>query len=206
MQDGQNLFNEQTAAFGEWGVDETLDAMIQKGGKECIVVGIDNGGEKRMTEYNPYDHKKYGKGEGKQYVDFLVETLKPYIDKQYRTATGPAHTFIAGSSMGAVISMYAVLKYPQVFGGAGVFSPAFWTSPEIYDEAVNATLPGTTHRFFFYAGGKESGLMVPDLKKMVAIIESKGAYHIQSIVAPLGKHDEPTWRNEFANFYRFIIQ
>lgn len=116
MNDGQNLFNEKTAAFGEWGVDECLDTLQKKLDKECIVVGIDHGGEKRTTEYNPYDNAQYGKGEGKQYVDFLANTLKPYIDSKYHTKKGPENTFIAGSSLGGVISLYAVMQYPGVFG------------------------------------------------------------------------------------------
>jgi metallo-beta-lactamase class B len=206
MQDGQNLFNEQTAAFGEWGVDETLDSMQAKMGKECIVVGIDNGGATRINEYNPYDHPKHGKGEGKAYAAFLVETLKPFIDKQYRTITGPKNTFVAGSSMGALISMYAILKYPSVFGGTGILSPAFWIAPDIYQDAAAANLPSLTHKFYFYAGGKESEATVPDMDKMIRIIESKVAYHIQRLVFPLGKHDEATWRKAFANFYQFIMQ
>lgn len=205
MNDGQNLFNEQTAPFGEWGVDEALDSLQVKAGKECIVVGIDNGGDKRMTEYNPYDHAKYGKGEGRQYVQFLAETLKPFIDSKFRTVKDPAHTFIAGSSMGGLISMYAVLKYPEVFGGAGVFSPAFWTAPTIYDDAMNATFNGKFHSFYFYAGGQEGGLMVPDMDKMVRIIESKKAFHTQRVMSPLGRHNEATWRKEFPNFYNFIM-
>jgi enterochelin esterase-like enzyme len=132
MHDGQNLFNEQTAPFGEWGVDEALDSLQQQTGKECIVVGIDNSNEKRMNEYNPFNNEKYGKGEGDLYVDFLVKTLKPYIDKNYRTQKDAAHTFIAGSSMGGLISLYALVKYPDVFGTAGIFSPAFWIVPEMY--------------------------------------------------------------------------
>ena len=91
-----------------------------------IVVAIDHGGTKRINEYCPYDMEGFGKGEGDQYLQFLVKTLKPYIDKNYRTKKDKENTYIAGSSMGGLISMYAVLKYPYVFGGAGVFSPAFW--------------------------------------------------------------------------------
>lgn len=109
LQDGQNLFNEKTAAFGEWGVDECLDSLQQKTGKECIVVGIDHGGDKRLTEYNPYDHPQFGKGEGAAYAGFLAKTLKPYIDTKYRTKKGPENTFVAGSSMGALISLYTAI-------------------------------------------------------------------------------------------------
>lgn len=206
MQDGQNLFNEQTAPFGEWGVDETLDTLQRLTGKEAIIIGIDNGGDKRMTEYNPYDFKTYGKGEGKQYVDFLVLTLKPYIDKKFRTLKDSSHTFVAGSSMGGLISLYAVVKYPNVFGGAGIFSPAFWTASAIYDDVAKADFGSEMKRFYFYASNKESEMMVPDMDKMIATIEKKGNYETRRLMNPLGKHNEATWRKEFADFYKFIIR
>lgn len=205
MQDGQNLFNEQTAPFGEWGIDETLDTLQRQTGKEAIIIGIDNGGDKRMTEYNPYEFKNYGKGEGSQYVDFLALTLKPYIDEKFRTLKDSSHTFVAGSSMGALISLYAVVEYPNVFGGAGIFSPAFWTAPAIYDEVEKSNFGRGMKRFYFYAG-KESDTMIPDMDKMIAIIEKKGNYETRRLINPLGKHNEATWRKEFADFYRFIIR
>lgn len=79
MHDGQNLFDEATAYAGEWGVDETLNELASAGQLELIVVAIDNGGEKRMTELNPVDHAKFGKAEGKAYVEFIATTVKPYI-------------------------------------------------------------------------------------------------------------------------------
>lgn len=206
MQDGQNLFNEQTAAFGEWKIDETLDSLIEHGSKGAIIIGIDNGGEKRLTEYNPYDHKNYGKGEGNEYVDFLALTLKPFIDKKYRTLKDSVHTFVAGSSMGALISLYAVVKYPDVFGGAGIFSPAFEPAPKIYDDVAMAKWGNAFRRFYFYAGGKESETMVPDLNKMLATVEKKGHYETRRVLSPVGKHNEAAWAHEFAFFYKFLIR
>ena len=137
MHDGQNVFDDATSFSGEWGVDEALDTLGLKT-KECIVVGIDNGGDKRLNEYCPYDFSlpggQKGKGEGNLYLQFLAKTLKPFIDKKYRTIKESKNTFIAGSSMGGLISMYAVLEYPKIFGGAGVFSPAFWVRPKIFDD------------------------------------------------------------------------
>lgn len=206
MQDGQNLFNEQTAAFGEWHIDETLDSIIERGGKGAIIIGIDNGGEKRLTEYNPFDYKEYGKGEGNEYVDFLALTLKPFIDKQFRTLKDSTHTFVAGSSMGALISLYAVVKYPKVFGGAGIFSPAFWPAPQIYTEVASAKWGNTFRRFYFYAGGKESETMIPEMDKMIAVIEKKGQYETKRVVSPISKHNEEAWAREFGHFYTFIIR
>ncbi len=205
MQDGQNLFNEQTAFAGEWGIDECLDTLESKLNKECIVVGIDNGGDKRMTEYNPYDDAKYGKGEGKQYLDFIAATLKPYIDKNYRTLKDAQHTFIAGSSMGGLIAMYALVQYPDVFGGAGIFSPAFWLTPQLYTDVSNAKWQ-KKFRIYFYSGEKESLTMVKDAQKMFNIIKAKQCCDQQYITFPLGQHNEKYWREEFPDFYRWLMQ
>lgn len=203
MHDGQNLFDEYTSGFGEWGIDEILDKLPSK--KECIVVGIDHGGDYRITEYDPYD-SKYGKGQGNAYVDFLVKTLKPYIDSHYRTKPGTRYTTIAGSSMGGLISMYAELKYPKVFGSAGVFSPAFWIAPEIYDFAEKATVPQGAG-FYFVCGDSESKTMVADMEKMAQIIRSKNisAEKAPVIIIKGAGHNEKQWNGDFPDFYAWLI-
>ena len=203
MHDGQNLFNEQTAFAGEWGVDECLDTLQRQLNKDCIVVGIDNGGEHRMQEYNPYDNEKFGKGEGSQYVDFLVQTLKPFIDKRFRTQKDAAHTVTAGSSMGGLISLYAVIKYPDVFGAAGVFSPAFQVAPRLYLDAQQMKWK-TVHRIFFYAGAKESEMMVANMKQMEDALYNSKMIEEQEIIFPLGQHNETYWRQVFDDFYKWL--
>ncbi len=206
MHDGQNLFNEQTAPFGEWGVDECLDTLETKINREWIVVGIDNGGDKRMNEYNPYDNERFGKGEGAAYMEFLVKTLKPFIDKNYRTLKGPKQTGIAGSSMGGLISMYAVMKYPEVFGIAGIFSPAFWVAPDMYKDLADKIWQVNFPRFYFYAGEKEGDSMVADMQKVADMVQKKNCCHMQIIVFPYGQHKEKYWRDEFDDFYRWMAQ
>ena len=129
LHDGQNVFDAATAYAGEWGVDETLNRLRASGQDPtgCIVVAVDNGGRYRGDEYIPWANPrlKIG-GQGAAYVDFLTFTLKPYIDQHYRTRPDAAHTGIAGSSLGGLISVYAALRYPAVFGCVGAFSPAFW--------------------------------------------------------------------------------
>jgi len=132
MHDGQNLFDQATSFAGEWQVDETLERLFKEKGFAIIVVGIDNGGERRIDEYSPWVNSEYGRGgEGDAYVRFIVETLKPYIDSKYRTL--PNETGIMGSSLGGLISIYAGFKYPEVFKYVGAMSPAFWFNPEIYE-------------------------------------------------------------------------
>ncbi len=202
MHDGQNLFNAATSFAGEWGVDEFLDSVKLK---SCIVVGIDNGGTYRMNEYNPYTTERFGKGEGDAYAKFIVKTLKPYIDKKYRTKKDKANTFIAGSSMGGLISFYAVLKYPKVFGGAGVFSPSFWIAPGIFKKAEEAGKKVKANIYFF-AGKLEGEDMVTDVLKVYNVMARVSKAKMQVVIRDQGKHAEATWRAEFPLFYEWIMR
>ncbi len=203
MHDGQNIFDEYTAGYGEWGVDECLDSLIKNGKPASIVVGIDNG-PKRMNEYNPYYFERFGEGEGEKYVDFLANTLKPYIDKNYRTMRTRQNTIIAGSSMGGLISYYALLSHPKTFGKAGVFSPAFWTAPDINQltDSVGAKIEG---RIFFYMGELEGATYVSDMKAVSDNIGKRSDSVIYSLIDPDGRHNEQAWRKWFEEFYTWIV-
>lgn len=203
MHDGQNVFDAYTAAFDEWGVDECLDSLVKKGKPACIVVAIDNGPE-RINEYLPFDHEQYGKAKGSQYVDFLAHTLKPFIDAHYRTLPAKEQTIIAGSSLGGLISYYAMLKHPDVFGKAGVFSPSFWIAPGI-KELTDLAAPGLTGKLFFYMGELEGDA---DLQLMHVVTEKLGAHSrtkIYSVTDPVSEHNEKAWRKWFNEFYSWII-
>jgi len=204
MHDGQNLFDAYTSGYGEWGIDEIMDKFPDK--EECIIVGVDHGGDYRITEYDPYD-SKYGKGSGDDYVDFIVKNLKPYVDAHYRTKSDVRHTTIAGSSMGGLISMYATLKYPEVFGNAGIFSPAFWIAPDIYKFAQQTKLPSTS-RFYFVCGDAESESMVADMKKMADIVASKEKNKKNTAVAIIkgASHNEKQWNGDFPEFYNWLLK
>lgn len=191
MHDGQNVFEDTSSFSGEWGVDEFLDSFSLA---QCIVVAIDNGANKRLNEYNPYDNERFGKGEGDAYVDFIVKTLKPFIDKNYQTKKNKS--YIAGSSMGGLISMYAVIKYPKVFAGAGIFSPAFWTAPKIFEDLKKKSKKIRAN-IFFYAGKQESDQMVPDMLKAFQNLARKSKAKIKTVIRDEGKHNEAAWRKEF---------
>ncbi len=202
LQDGQNLFDNATAYAGEWGIDEFLDTTKLP---PAIIVGIDHGDAKRLNEYNPYDNDRFGKGEGRLYLGFLVNTLKPYIDLHYRTRTGRQHTFIAGSSMGGLISLYAVLAYPETFGGTGVLSPAFWiTGGRIFEEISQAGR-NRDARIFLYAGEQEGETMVPDMKKAATLLKRRVQPRISMLVDKEGKHTEAAWQKVFPSFYRWML-
>jgi predicted alpha/beta superfamily hydrolase len=203
MHDGQNLFDAYTSAFGEWGVDECLDSLIKAGKPACIVVGIENGPH-RLNEYNPYDLEKFGKGEGDAYVDFMAQTLKPYIDKKYRTLPSRENTLIAGSSMGGLISYYAMLRRPDVFGKGGIFSPSFWIAPAIksFTDSVAGKI---SSKFFFYIGGAEGDTSINDMREVQELLGEKSSSMIYSVVDPKSQHNETAWRKWFAEFYTWIM-
>jgi predicted alpha/beta superfamily hydrolase len=122
MHDGQNLFDSTTSHVGEWHVDKTLDKLFyEKSLSGIIVVGIDNGRESRIDEYIP--SKK-----GRYYACFISNTLKPYIDKRFRTLPGREYTGVMGSSLGGLISLYMGAKYPHIFSKIGAVSPAMYFS------------------------------------------------------------------------------
>jgi predicted alpha/beta superfamily hydrolase len=202
MHDGQNLFEDSTSFSGEWGIDEALDSLGKRFG-EVIVVGIDNGGDKRMNEYSPFDMERFGKGEGDQYADFLVKNLMPYINKTYRTRRQAREAMIAGSSMGGLISLYAMLKYPKKFGNAGVFSPAFWIAPALKN-VVEKRAKRVKGKIYFFAGQQESERMVPDMLDIMQRMSQLSKAKITTVIRSEGKHNEATWRQEFPLFYQWI--
>lgn len=175
MHDGQNLFDEFTSFSGEWSVDETLNDIYKATGKSAIVIGIDNGGESRLAEYSPWNNDKYKtKGEGDLYTDFLAKTLKPYIDKTYRTQKQASKTLIMGSSMGGLISLYASVKYPAVFGKAGIFSPSFWFVSKDLKTYLNKNHNNLKNsKFYFVAGKNEDETMAPEIAAVYQALVKK---------------------------------
>ncbi|MCA9913627.1 MAG: alpha/beta hydrolase [Anaerolineae bacterium] len=125
MHDGDNLFDALVSYSGEWRVDETMTALSQEG-YEAIIVGLPNAGTERASEYDPYPDYAGRETKGKNYIRFLVDTIKPMIDAEFRTLPDVSHTGIAGSSMGGLISLYGFLTEPKTFGFCGAFSTAYW--------------------------------------------------------------------------------
>ncbi|MFD2720041.1 alpha/beta hydrolase-fold protein [Hymenobacter monticola] len=217
LHDGQNVFDEATSYGGEWGVDETLDQLRQTGqdATGSIVVAIDNGNEFRSDEYIPWvstadeikDQPHRG-GQGGAYVDFLAQTLKPYVDAHYRTRPDVAHTGIAGSSLGGLISVYAALKYPKVFGQVGVFSPAFWVCNDSLKAYAKTHRAAPTARFYFVCGPKESETMLPLMAQWRDELRAEGvpAANISFRAPADGQHREWFWRREFPAAYRFLFR
>ncbi len=180
MQDGQMLFDStKTWNKQEWQVDENITSLLQsKSIMDCIVVAIPNAGDYRLAEYIPYKpvsklpakfrdslltNELQGRTQSDNYLLFLVKELKPFIDDHFPTFKDQRHTFIAGSSLGALISLYAICEYPRIFYGAACLSTHWPGSLQKYSDDIpfamltyleNHLPDPDTHRIYFDFGSK----------------------------------------------------
>jgi len=208
MQDGQNLFDAATSFSGEWQVDETLNTLFANGDYGAIVVGIDNGGGERLNEYSPWNNPQYGGGQGDEYMAFMAETLKPYIDANYRTRPEANMNALIGSSMGALISTYGVCEYPESFNKAGSMSPAYWFSLSDLNTYITTEVSDLqNHRMYFVAGQNESSDMVPDLNTVRDNLQAKGLSISNTFtkIDPVGAHSEGSWKAQFGALYQWLF-
>lgn len=205
MHDGQNIFDDATAYAGEWGVDETLNLLSEQGWLDLIVVAIDNDGQHRMTEYSGWDHPRFGRAEGREYIDFIRNVVKPYIDTHYRTRPEPAFTGIMGSSMGGLISHYALFNQPGTFARAGIFSPSYWYAEQVFEQTDSSDLPADS-RIILLMGRQEGSEMVNNMLKMTSLLQQQGLGP-QQLAAKVvtGEHNEAFWRREFADSVLYLF-
>ena len=205
MHDGQNLFDQVTAFSVEWEVDETLNDLVSEGFRVPIVVGIDHGEDYRIDELTPWYNAAYGGGQGDEYMAFIVETLKPYIDANYRTLADRDNTGLMGSSLGGLISTYGALKYKEVFSKSGPFSPAYWiNSDSIWDFVAENGMVDEI-RFYQNIGGLEPATSVEMMHQMEDSLKAVGFSNVISKVIPVGEHNELTWRIDFRNAYLWLF-
>jgi len=243
MHDGQMLYDSTTTWNKKaWDVDDVAAELIKaKKVKDFIVVGIWNGGPKRHAEYFPQkpfeslpqsvQDTLYGasrsNGDGvfknnkiqsDKYLLFIVKELKPYIDKKYSTLKDRANTFVAGSSMGGLISMYAICEYPDVFGGAacmsthwpGIFFMANNPVPATFFIYLESHLPDPkTHKLYFDYGTATLDAMYPPLQKRVdSIIKARGydASNWLTKEFPGEDHSETAWHRRLHIPLEFLLK
>lgn len=216
MWDGQNLMNPETAFNQEWEVDATCERLI-KAGKiaPMIVVGIYNGGEHRLSELSPWrDMRLNARGEGHAFMRWVVGWLKSYIDTEFRTLTGPDHTGVAGSSMGGLASMYALYRYPLIFGRAVVMSPAFWFArSQIFRYVASRPRPEGA-KIYLDCGERETARVHPkrDFYKMAASMVDlmvqqgfKEHQDLKWVSDPRGTHSEGAWARRLGPALEFLF-
>ncbi|MFD1142500.1 alpha/beta hydrolase [Larkinella insperata] len=205
LNDGQNLFGEGSP-FGNWNIDQKLAVLAHRQHHRILVVSIDHGEEERIAEYLPYN-SELAQGRGRAYLDFVVHTLKPHIDATYRTRPERTATGMGGSSMGGLISVYAGLLHPTVFGQLMVFSPALWTTPKVYADSLRFYAPEPT-RVYLYGGEQESRFMVPAMERLQkSLLRRKGheTLEIELSIDPDGEHNESRWSREFPRAVEWLF-
>ena len=198
LQDAQNLFNEQ-AKYGNWEIDKKLAVMSEYKIGKIIIIAIEHAEQDRIKEYN-VGKTVLGVGQGKKYIRFITDTLKPFVDKKYRTKSEREFTGIGGSSMGGLVSIFSGLMYPEVYGKLMIFSPSLWVVPKMDFANIDFSEPGDT-KIYLYAGGDESATMIEHVKKFKKsmiqndFVEDK--MKIKLSINMLGKHNERYWSDEF---------
>jgi predicted alpha/beta superfamily hydrolase len=204
MHDGQNLFDPSTSSFGiDWQMDETTDSLIRKNEiKEIIIVGIYNT-YKRRTEYA-------NTNDGYNYINFIIEELKPFIDKTYRTLPDRINTATGGSSMGGLISFIITWQYWDVFSKAACLSPAFKVSEFDYVSTVKEDqMAKKPVKFYIDNGGV--GLeekLLPGINEMLNLLNDKGYKNGEDIYWYYDKtaeHNESAWAKRAWRFLKFLF-
>jgi predicted alpha/beta superfamily hydrolase len=205
LQDAQNLFNEN-AKYGNWEIDKKLAVMSEYKIGKIIIIAIEHAEEDRIKEYN-VGKTVLGKGQGKKYIQFLTETLKPYVDSNFRTKKEREFTGIGGSSMGALVSIFSGLLYPEMYGKLMIFSPSLWVVPTLKMDS-DSTAPNDT-KIYLYAGGDESATMIEHLwlfkKNMIASEFVKDKMKINLSINMQGKHSETYWSDEFPKAIEWLF-
>ena len=205
LQDAQNLFNEN-AEFGNWEIDKKLAVMSEYKIGKIIIIAIEHAEEDRIKEYN-VGKTVLGKGQGKKYIRFVTDTLKPYVDSNFRTKKEREFTGIGGSSMGGLISIFSGLRNPETFGKLMIFSPSLWVVPELKIDAKKANTADT--KVYLYAGGDESKTMIEHIKKFQndllsnQFIEDKSQINLS--INRQGKHSETYWSDEFPKAIEWLF-
>ena len=206
MHDGQNLFDPATSFAGEWQVDEAMAAASLQG-LDAIVVGVPNMREKRMSEYSPFDGADWGPGRGDAYLDFLTRTVKPLVDRRFRTLPDRRHTGVAGSSMGGLISLYAFFKRAETFGFAAVMSPSLWLNDEAIFPVVEAA-PFSPGRIYLDIGRQEGERHVANVRRLRDLLAAKGyqeGVDLRWIEDEHGHHTESAWAHRFRAALPYLL-
>ena len=217
VHDGQNLFDGATSFIPgqEWRVDETAERLIAAGKIEpLIIVGVYNTKD-RVDEYTPAADAKYKLG-GKAdlYGRMLVEELKPFIDSQYRTKRDAKHTGLAGSSLGGLASLYLALKYPNVFGRAGVVSPSVWFAGKHILHYVESLPKKPNVRIWIDIGTKEGRTpeeaqqTVADARLLRDALVKKGwrlEKDLNYLEAEGAEHNESAWAARVESILTFLF-
>jgi len=209
LHDGQNLFDRATAFGGQdWNVHGAADQLIHVGALEpLIIVGIYNTGKSRIHEYTPTKAPKLGGGRADRYAKFLLQEVMPFILREYRALSGPIATGIGGSSLGALVSLYFGLKYPQLFGKIAALSPSVWWNQRMIHRFAAAAPVQPRPSIWLDIGTKEGPRIVQDVEQFRDVLLNKGwrenqGLHYERVEG--GEHSETAWSQRIGRVLEFL--
>jgi enterochelin esterase-like enzyme len=216
LNDGQNLFEASTSYTGvEWQVDETADRMIREGAvPPMIFVGMDHATKDRIREYIPHRsmHPMMLRVQGRYYPDFLTKEVMPFVERNYRVATGPENTGLGGSSLGGLIALYTAMSRPGVIGRLLLESPALWASNR---EAIRESRAVRIwpERIFLAVGSAEAGsaersrTVVDDVRELAAILRRAvlSEKRLRLVIKDGAGHNEAAWAERFPEALLFLF-
>jgi predicted alpha/beta superfamily hydrolase len=210
LQDGQNLFDAATAFGGnEWRADLTADERIRGGSvAPLIMVGLYNTGVRRISEYTPTRDRRLRKGgKAERYAQMLAREVKPFIDHEYRTRKSVEDTGVGGSSLGALVSLVAGMRYPRVFGKLALMSPSVWWDEHAILPLIEAWKLTRRPRIWLDTGtaeGNNPGKVVADARLMRDALAAKGAeLHYEE--AEGHQHNEWAWSTRFGQVLEYLF-
>ena len=209
MFDGHNVFFDTHATYGKsWGMREYMDAEQ----KELIIVAVEcnHEGNKRLEEYSPIDFEFSDTGlihgHGKEYMDWMVDTLKPYIDAHYPTLPDREHTSLAGSSMGGLMALYGICEYNHVFRKAASISPSLWISKDKVLEMVENASIATDSIIYMGYGSVELPNHAPSSEALISVARlllTRGV-NVALKIIPGGAHNESSWEKQIPLFMDYL--
>jgi predicted alpha/beta superfamily hydrolase len=216
LNDGQNLFDSATSFSGvEWGIDETAERLIKENLIEpLIVVAVANTGEQRIHEYTPTrgvidakaKRKKRSKGLARKYACFLIDELKPYIDRKYRTNPDAEFTGLGGSSLGGLATLAIGISYPQVFRRLMVMSPSIWWDDFAIYRLIDSIEQKPPLKIWLDTGTAEPGWeQARELLKRLVEKGWKPQRDVQYMEAQGGEHSEAAWAARVEPALRFLF-
>jgi predicted alpha/beta superfamily hydrolase len=209
LHDGQNLFDRATAFAGQdWNVHGAADYLIQAGKVEpLIIVGIYNTGKSRIHEYTPTKAPKLGGGRADRYAKFLLQEVMPVIQNEYRVQADPHATGIGGSSLGALVSLYFGLKYPQLFAKIAALSPSVWWNQRMIHRFAAAAPVQPRPLIWLDIGTREGPKIVPEVEQFRDVLLKKGwregtDLHYERVEG--GEHNESAWSQRIGRVLEFL--
>ncbi len=211
MFDGQNVFFDEDATYGtSWGMKDYMEST----GTHMIVAAVEcntSPDNSRLSEYSPYSFydKPYGQvtGRGKITMEWFVNSFKPFIDAHYRTLPGREDTFIAGSSMGGLMSLYALLEYNRYFSGAAALSPSLWANSDKIEELIRTAPIDKNTVLYIDCGEQELGGRDKIWESFGRVLELLLSRRIKvtARIVQGGKHCEACWAKQVPFFMNTLL-